>query len=72
MIFILLWVFRNKHQQLMIFIWSCFLLKVIKKHRADLVHIIIHFAMYLGMGKVLGKVWPGFKNKYDLDIYGLR
>ena len=19
--------------------------------------------------KVLGKVWPGFKNKYDLDIY---
>ena len=22
--------------------------------------------------KVLGKVWPGFKNKYDLDIYDLR
>ena len=21
--------------------------------------------------KVLGKVWPGFKNKYDLDIYDL-
>ena len=24
------------------------------------------------MTKVLGKVWPGFKNKYDLDIYDLR
>ena len=22
--------------------------------------------------KVLGKVWPGFKNKYDLDVYDLR
>ena len=22
--------------------------------------------------KVLGKVWPGFKNIYDLDIYDLR
>ena len=49
MIFILLWVLRNKHQQLMIFIWSCFLLKVIKIHRADLVRIIIYFARYLGV-----------------------
>ena len=24
------------------------------------------------VNKVLGKVWPGFKNKYDLDIYDLR
>ena len=24
------------------------------------------------LAKVLGKVWPGFKNKYDLDIYDLR
>ena len=22
--------------------------------------------------KVLGKVWPGFKYKYDLDVYDLR
>ena len=51
MIFILLWVLRNKHQQLMIFIWSCFLLKVIKIHRADLVRIITYFARYLGMGR---------------------
>ena len=28
--------------------------------------------MYIGVGKVLGKVLPGFKNKYDLDIYDLR
>ena len=27
---------------------------------------------YLVVSKVLGKVWPGFKNKYDLDIYDLR
>ena len=29
---------------------------------------------YLGRyePKVLGKVWPGFLNKYDLDIYDLR
>ena len=27
---------------------------------------------HIGMYKVLGKVWPGFKNKYDLDIYDLR
>ena len=27
---------------------------------------------YLVVLKVLGKVWPGFKNKYDLDIYDLR
>ena len=51
MIFILLWVLRNKHQQLMIFIWSCFLLKVIKIHRADLVRIIIYFSRYLGVGR---------------------
>ena len=28
--------------------------------------------MYVLCTKVLGKVWPGFKNKYDLDIYDLR
>ena len=27
---------------------------------------------YLVVLKVRGKVWPGFKNKYDLDIYDLR
>ena len=26
----------------------------------------------LGFTKVLGKVWPGFLNEYDLDIYDLR
>ena len=26
----------------------------------------------VGNSKVLGKVWPGFKNKCDLDIYDLR
>ena len=57
MIFILLWVIRNKHQQLMIFIWSYFLLKVIKNIGPIsgcldvLVRIIIYFARYLGMGR---------------------
>ena len=27
---------------------------------------------YYPQAKVLGKVLPGFKNKYDLDIYDLR
>ena len=30
------------------------------------------FHTYFVLSKVLGKVWPGFKNKYDLDIYDLR
>ena len=35
-----------------------------KQHQYNTTYII-----YL---KVLGKVWPGFKNKYDLDIYDMR
>ena len=31
-----------------------------------------HLDTYFLRPKVLGKVWPGFKNKYDLDIYDLR
>ena len=43
------------------------------------VHIYISIQDYMAkwdlrvvVSKVLGKVWPGFKNKYDLDIYDLR
>ena len=35
-------------------------------------HYKLNYLTYLQVHKVLGKVWPGFKNKYDLDIYDLR
>ena len=57
-----------------------------KVRNSDILMRISHFFMvkkaanwsklvgtpYYGVCKVLGKVLPGFKNKYDLDIYDLR
>ena len=50
-----------------------------KKRQKDTYHLflvntwyIFHSTMYIHNYKVLGKVWPGFKNRYDLDIYDLR
>ena len=34
--------------------------------------LLLDYCIENERGKVLGKVWPGFKNKYDLDIYDLR
>ena len=46
---------------------TCLPFKVLHYINNKCLNCLVHF-----FSKVLGKVWPGFKNKYDLDIYDLR